>query len=123
MKLILIGIGGFLGAISRYLASSYTYKIMGANFPYGTFLVNIIGCFLIGIIIPLSEERYLISPDTRSFIAIGFLGAFTTFSTFSFETLALFRDGEFWLGGWNIVLSLISCLLATWVGYLISKLF
>ncbi len=95
---------------------------MGAGFPYGTFAVNILGSLVIGFFLTVAEDRFLVSPDFRVFVAIGIIGGFTTFSTFTYETLGLFRDGSFLLGAANIVLSLTVALLAAWLGSLLGKL-
>ncbi len=102
MQYLFIAVGGAVGAVLRYLVSGWAFAILGEGFPWGTFVVNIIGSFLIGFLWQLFE--YVpVSPNMRSMIFIGGLGAFTTFSTFAFESLNLFRAGDFRLGMINIV--------------------
>lgn len=86
--------GGIIGTVARYLLSGFIYQISGANFPYGTLAVNLIGCLLIGFLAVLSEERFVLTPNARMLLMVGFCGAFTTFSTFMLETANLVRDGE-----------------------------
>lgn len=121
-KLLIAGLGGFLGSACRYWLSTATYRVLGQDFPYGTLLVNVIGCFLIGFLMTFFEERFVVSPNLRVFLTIGILGGFTTFSTFSFETLALLQEGSYWTGFSNILVSLVGCLLATWLGSGVGKL-
>ena len=90
--LLQVALGGALGAVARHLTGLGAVRIMGAAFPYGTLVVNVAGCFLIGFLLMLSEQRQLFSPTTRLFLTVGILGAFTTFSTFGYETLELLRD-------------------------------
>jgi CrcB protein len=123
LKYILIGTGGFLGSILRYWTSLHVYKILGEKFPYGTFAVNVIGCLLIGFIAEISENRFLISPELRIFLMIGFLGGYTTFSTFGYETFVLMQDKDYVTAFANIFFSVIVCLASVWVGTLIAKLF
>ena len=93
IKLLLIGTGGFIGSILRYLVSgSVQAASQSIAFPYGTLAVNVIGCFLIGFLSELAETRSLFSPDTRAFLIVGILGGFTTFSAFGNETMNLIRD-------------------------------
>ncbi len=122
-NLLLIGIGGFIGAVARYLLSGLFYNIFGDRFPYGTFAVNIIGCLLLGFFLTLTEGKFIISPQVRSFFAIGILGAFTTFSTFSYETFALLQSGLYSSAILNIILSVIISLAAVWGGIILAKLF
>ena len=121
-NLIVIGIGGFIGAILRYLISGYFYNLYGNKFPYGTLAVNIIGCLVLGFFITLAEGKFIISPQARSFIAIGLLGAFTTFSTFSFETLVLVQRELYVSAFLNIFISISAGLLAVWLGIILAKL-
>lgn len=107
-KLGLLAVAGLVGTLSRYWVSGYTYQIMGSKFAWGTLAVNVIGCFLFGLIAALADERMLISTNTRFIILTGFMGAFTTFSTFSFETMNYVRDSQFTLAFLNIA---VSCLL------------
>jgi CrcB protein len=93
--LLFVGTGGFLGSISRFLASRYVQENLPLAFPAGTFLVNISGCFLVGFIYGISERSAIITTGWKMFLAVGFCGGFTTFSTFANENLALLRDGEF----------------------------
>ena len=95
---------------------------MGGGFPYGTGLVNIIGCFVIGLLMVGLEERFLATPALRLFLTVGILGGFTTFSSFSFETMALFRDGEAALALVNVAVSVLVCLSATWTGMKLGRL-
>ena len=97
IKILIIGSGGFLGAILRYFVSGYAQRLSGSySFPVGTLAVNLIGCFIIGLMSKMTEDLGLFSIETRMFLTIGFLGAFTTYSTFGYETLNLLRDNE-WL--------------------------
>ena len=123
IKYLLIGTGGFIGSVLRYWTSVNAYKILGEKFPYGTFAVNVIGCLLIGFIAEISENRFLISSEVRTFLMIGFLGGYTTFSTFGYETFTLLQDKDYLTAGLNILLSVVVCLFAVWLGTLLAKLF
>lgn len=116
-NLLIIGAGGFIGAVLRYLAvlSMQMFKTK-TNIPMGTLLVNVVGCLLIGFLAVLVENGHLISTDTRNFLIIGILGAFTTFSTFGYETVSLLKNGmniQFFV---NIILQVVLGLLAVWGG-------
>ena len=120
---LLIGTGGFLGAIMRYALSDYVQnwsKI--TQFPIGTLVVNLVGCLLIGALAQLAEARDIFTPETSSLIFLGFLGAFTTFSTFSSDSFNLFREGNNLLFYLNIGASVIFGLFAVWLGRTIVSL-
>jgi len=121
--LLLVGTGGFLGSISRYLASRFLQSTIPSSFPYGTFFVNIAGCLLIGIIYGLSEKNPLLTSGWKLFLAVGFCGGFTTFSAFANENLALLRDGEFFYFFLYTGLSVFLGIAATFLGVLITKIF
>ncbi len=122
-KVFLVGLGGCIGSIARYWLQGVTYRWTGSGFPYGTLLVNIVGCFFIGLIMTLSEERFLISPEVRVFIAIGILGGFTTFSSFSYETLTLINGANYFSALWNVLSSVTIGLTATLLGMISARLF
>lgn len=117
IKILIIGSGGFLGAILRYFMSGYAQRLSGSySFPVGTLAVNLIGCFIIGVVSKMAEDLGLFSIETRMFLTIGFLGAFTTYSTFGYETLNLLRDNE-WLYAFTYVgLHLFLGIGAVWIG-------
>lgn len=116
-NLLLIGMGGFMGALLRYGVSGFIQNwSKSVNFPYGTLIVNLLGCLLIGALSQVAETKGVISSEARSFIFIGLLGAFTTFSTFGNDTVNLFREGENLLSYLNIGLHLILGLSAVWLG-------
>lgn len=122
MQMILyIAIFGALGCLSRYFISGWVYTLLGIGFPYGTFAVNIIGAFTIGIIMEYSLYSEIISPNIRVALTIGFLGGFTTFSTFSYETFRLLEDGEFIIALLNILASVLVCILFTWGGVIAAR--
>ena len=123
MKIILsIGLGSCLGGISRYFLSQFIQNKFLSTYPFGTMAVNIIGCFLIGIIFGLSE-RGNFTMLWRLFLVTGFLGGFTTFSSFSNETVALLRDGQLWHAFSYIICSVAIGLIATFSGISLIKLF
>lgn len=104
--IFLIGIGGFVGAICRYIVSGLAQNwSRSVDFPYGTLVVNILGCFILGFLTYLAESRSAFSPESRMTVFLGMLGAFTTFSTFGQETINLFQDGELAQGMANILLN------------------
>lgn len=122
LDLILIAAGGAIGSVLRYLASGYVHRLdFWGSFPAGTLAVNLIGCTVLGLLGGLSDSRYLFGPSARLFVFIGLLGGFTTFSTFSYETLALIRGGEAVKAALNVSASLLLCLAGTWLGYGIAS--
>lgn len=118
---LIIGIGGFLGAIARYVASAWIGQRWGRSFPLGTFAINVSGSFLIGLLMSLFTERFMVNPQWRLFLTVGFLGAYTTFSTFEYETGSLLRDGEWLLAALNIGLSVVAGFAALKIGEIIAK--
>jgi fluoride exporter len=120
--LLLVGTGGFFGSVSRFLASRFMQNYFPSAFPFGTFFVNITGCFLIGLIYGFSERSSLLTSNWKLFLAVGFCGGFTTFSTFANENLALLRDGEFFNFLLYTSLSVFLGIAATFIGVLITKI-
>ena len=121
LNLFAIASGGAVGALMRFWVSGSIYSIYGHDFPYGTLVVNVLGSFLIGLLFVLLNERFSLDPTWRAALLIGLLGAFTTFSTFSIETLNLFLAGEMVRAALNIILSVVVCIFATWLGLLIGR--
>ena len=120
MKLLIVGCGGFVGAVLRYLISGWVYSWSGGDFPLGTMAVNLLGSFLLGLILGLADQ-WVVHPQIMLFMTIGLLGAFTTFSTFSFETWALVEVGSYGRALINVSLSLIVGLLAVFLGLLAGR--
>lgn len=119
-RMILIaGAGGFLGTVARFLASRYFQNLFLSSFPYGTFIVNMAGCLLIGIFYGLAEKGEILTPEWRLFLTVGFCGGFTTFSAYAGESLALLRDGSFLYVALYAGLSVFLGILAVFLGNLI----
>ena len=119
--LMLIGAGGFLGAIARYTVSGWVQQRFGGAFPLGTLIVNVVGCLIIGALMSLVEDHPLLLPPWRAFIAVGILGAFTTFSTFGYETFALIEDRRTLAAGASVLLNVVLGLLAVLLGRAIVR--
>lgn len=115
---IWIAVGGALGSMARYFVSSSFARLWGEAFPWGTIIVNITGCFVIGILATTTgpDGRVVVAPDFRQFLLIGICGGYTTFSSFSLQTLNLLRDGEWSAAGANAAVSFLACMLAVWAG-------
>jgi CrcB protein len=121
-QLIAVGFGGACGAVVRFLMSSGLYHWLGRGFPYGTLVVNIVGSFLIGLLTEaLILQRISIALEYRAAILVGFIGAFTTFSTFSLETIYLIEQGSLSKAALNIMVSVFGCLFAVWIGLLCGR--
>ena len=114
-RLLLLAGGSLAGGFARYYFAGFVYRIFGTSFPYGTFAVNMTGCLLIGFLSALADQKFLIGPDERLLLTIGFCGAYTTFSTFMLETVNLVRDGESCWAFLNVALSVT-------VGFLMLRL-
>ena len=121
-QILAIAAGGAVGSVMRYAVSTGVYSMLGRNFPYGTLAVNVIGSFLMGLLFVLMVERLDMSAVWRMAVLVGFLGAFTTFSTFSIETVNLLQGGDFLRALLNIVISVVFCLVATWIGFRLGRL-
>lgn len=116
LKLVALAVAGAVGTLARYWLSGSVHRYSKTTFPSGTLVVNIAGCLLIGLISYLFTEYAFFGPDTRAVVFVGFVGGFTTFSAFGFETLELFRTGSFVLAGINILGNVIGGLVAVWLG-------
>jgi CrcB protein len=123
LRLIYIGLAGAGGTLMRYWLSESIAKRFGETFPIGTLVVNLIGCFLAGLLFYLLLDRELVSPVVRTVVLIGLLGGFTTFSAFGLQTFTLMRDGAVGLALLNIGLSNVGGLMMVWVGYSVARVF
>lgn len=118
-QVLIVGLGGALGSALRFMVAGWTQRLMPLSvFPYGTLVVNVVGCLLIGFLGGLADYRQVFDPGQRLFLMIGVLGGFTTFSTFAFETLALAQDAEFIRAAANTLLQVVLGFAAALVGYL-----
>jgi CrcB protein len=117
-RILIVGAGGFLGSAARYLVGGWVHRAAGfGTFPLGTLVVNVTGCFVIGVLGALFDTRQALSPDARLFLLIGVLGGYTTFSSFAYETLALTRDAEFARALLNVTAQCGLGLTAAWLGH------
>jgi CrcB protein len=121
IRLFLIGFGGFVGTLGRYWLSGVIARRYGESFPFGTLLVNAVGCFVIGFLFHFFYDRALAAPTARTVIFIGLLGGFTTFSSYGLQTFTLLRDGELLLALANVAASNVLCLVLVWLGYVLAK--
>ena len=121
MNYLIIGAGGFVGAINRYILAVWIGQRWGRSFPLGTFIINVTGSFLIGLLMTLMAERFTENPQWRLLLVVGFLGAYTTFSTFEYETGALLKDSEWLFASLNVILSVFVGFLALKLGEAIAK--
>ena len=121
LQILSIAGGGALGALGRFWMSTGVYRLVGRDFPWGTLAVNVLGSFLMGLLLVLFIERLAVGPEVRAAALVGFLGAFTTFSTFSVETLVLIEDGYLARAFLNMWVSVLVCLLACWAGFALGR--
>lgn len=123
INILLVGFGGFIGSVLRYLASGYVQQsTKSIDFPFGTLAVNVIGCFVIGFLAQLAEGRGVFTSESRTFVFVGILGGFTTFSSFGNETLNLARDSQMMNALANVGANVILGLFAVWLGRTVSYL-
>lgn len=123
LNALLVGIGGFIGSVGRYWVSGWVQTLVSQSWrPVGTLAVNVLGCFLIGLLIGFADFRQLLKPEARLLLVVGVLGGFTTFSAFGYETFALARDREFAAALVNIGAQVLLGLLAVWAGYTAARL-
>lgn len=120
-KTILIGIAGLVGTLLRYWLAGFVTRQSGETFPWGTMVVNIVGCLIAGAVFHLAEERLLLGPTFRTVVFIGLLGGFTTFSSYGLQTFTLLKDGAFFPATLNVVVSNVLGLFMVWVGYGLAK--
>lgn len=123
MQVIAIAAGGAMGALFRYWVSAGVHSMAGRSFPYGTLTVNVVGSLLIGVLYVVLNERLDVSPHWRALLMVGVLGAFTTFSTFSIETLELLEKGDMLKAVTNVLLNVVLCVGAAWVGVTAARLY
>ncbi len=119
---LLIFFGCGFGGLFRYWVSNFAYLLLGRDFPYGTLVVNVSGAFIVGLLTALVQERLsILESPMRALLLIGLLGGYTTFSTFSIETLTLFESANYTGAALNIALSVFLCLIAVWLGTLVGR--
>jgi CrcB protein len=119
MTYLWVAVGGALGSVARFACSSLIAGWFGQTFPWGTLVINVLGSFVIGFFATLTgpDGRVLVSGDVRQFVMVGICGGYTTFSSFSLQTLNLAQDGEMVRAGLNVVGSVVLCLVSVWIGY------
>lgn len=120
-RVFMVGGAGLIGTLMRFWLSGWADERWGVSFPVGTLCVNLSGCLLVGFAFHSLQEKYLVDPVMRTTVLVGFLGGFTTFSSYGIQTFNLIRDGELFFAGLNIVLSNAVGLACVWAGYAISK--
>lgn len=121
IRTLMIGLGGALGTIARYLLGGWAQRLLGPAFPYGTIAINTLGSFLIVVIMHASVSKGLISADARLFLTTGIMGGFTTYSTFNYETIRFLQEGSVLLGVANLALTVTSCLVAGGLGVVTAR--
>lgn len=114
-----VALGGAMGSVFRFACSGMIAAAFGQTFPWGTLVVNVVGSFIIGFTATLTgpDGRLMVPSDARTFVMVGICGGFTTFSSFSLQTLSLMQDGEWLQAGWNVVLSVVLCMIFVWLGH------
>ena len=123
---LLVGSGGFLGAVARYALAAWIVQVAGTDrFPWGTLVANVTGCFIIGFLAGVMgpDGRLLVNPNVRQFLLVGFCGGFSTFSSFSNETIQLFLNDRWIEASLNVIISIIACFAATLLGMWLGKAF
>ncbi len=120
-ELLVLALAGALGTVGRYSLSGWAYRVLGERFPFGTLAVNVAGCALIGLVMEIGLSTELLSRPARAAITVGFLGAFTTFSTFSYETLRYIEDGAWWPALANTLANVVLGLAAAWAGLSLGR--
>ena len=122
LNYLLVAVGGALGSMARFWASGFIANRVGQSFPWGTLFINVSGSFIIGLFATLTapEGRWLVGPSGRNFFMTGVCGGYTTFSSFSLQTLTLAQEEEWLYAGGNAVLSLVLCLVAVWLGHILA---
>ena len=121
IQFLVVGFGGFIGAIARWGLSGFVQRTASQSFPSGTLLVNALGCLLLGALMGAADGRAWLSEEGRLFLTIGILGSFTTFSTFGYDTIALFRGGDMPMALANVVLNLVVGLAAVLAGHALTR--
>jgi len=121
VKILYLGLFGGMGCIARYMVSGWVYSLAGKTLPYGTLAVNVIGSLLLGLIMEGSLRSTLLSPELRVGLTVGFLGGFTTFSTFSYETVRLMEEGSMLAAGANVLLNATVCVVAALAGIYLAR--
>ena len=122
LRILLIGLAGLVGTLCRYWLSGVVARRYGETFPAGTLVVNVAGCLLIGFLFYVFQERYVVGQTARTVVLVGFLGGFTTFSSYGLQTFTLLQDGEFAYAALNVVASNLLGILFVWGGYALAKL-
>jgi CrcB protein len=122
LKYLVIGVGGFIGAVARFIVAMWIGQRWGRSFPLGTFVINVSGSFLIGLLMYLLPEKLAVNPQWRLFLVVGFLGAFTTFSTFEYETGKLVQESEWMLVTLNVIGSVLAGFIALKTGEILAKI-
>ena len=118
---LIVSLGAAIGGGLRYWFSGFVYKFLPSTFPYGTMIINVLGSFVLGIVMFYLNEKEMISHEVRLFLTVGFCGGFTTFSTFSYETINLLKDAQYMGAAINVVLSVVLSLIGIYLAYIISR--
>lgn len=120
-KYLMVGMGGAAGSVLRFWVGTYVSSRLGTRFPYGTFLINVTASFLIGFVLAVLADRADWSPNWRYLIPIGFIGGYSTFSTFEYETFRVFQEGELLISGLNVALSVVVGFFSVWLGVITGR--